>query len=78
MKQLLIISILFLSLIGNWLYGQITESFELWTDAGYAGISNATLASGDWENNNALLGSFARTGSKGVRFNDDSGGGEYL
>lgn len=62
----------------NFSFGQVSESFESWTDASYGGISNVTLASGIWENNNSLLGSIARTGSKGVRFNDDSGQNEYL
>jgi len=72
--RLLFIFILFSSIS----FSQVTESFESWIDAGYTGVNNTTLASGQWTNNNALLGTYARTGSKGVRFNDDSGANEYL
>jgi len=63
------------SIIG---FSQITESFDSWVDPGYSGFSAVTLGSGDWETNNALTGTLARTGTKCVRFNDDSGSDEYL
>ncbi|WP_375237800.1 choice-of-anchor D domain-containing protein [Aurantibacter sp.] len=59
-------------------YGQVTESFESWVDASYGATVTTTLASGQWSNNNSLLGSPSRTGSKSVRFNDDSGANEFL
>ncbi|WP_191861095.1 lamin tail domain-containing protein, partial [Hanstruepera ponticola] len=56
----------------------VTESFEDWSDGSYGGTATATLASGMWESNNALTGDHAYSGSRGVRFNDDSGENEYL
>jgi hypothetical protein len=76
-KRLIFIVVLFFASI--YINAQITESFDSWTDAGYAGVSAATLGSGDWESNNALVGTdIPNSGAKYVRFNDDSGSDEYL
>jgi hypothetical protein len=58
----------------NAIAADVSTSFEGWSDGSYAGISNWN----GWETNNALAGSPSRTGSKGIRLNDDSGENEYL
>ena len=59
----------------------VNESFEQYTDNSYGTISTYNDPNGGmWETNNALAEGVdrSRTGSKAVRFNDDSGANEYL
>ncbi len=76
-KILLLISAFLI--MTSFVYADIFEDFEGWTDGSYgAVVTYDHTGVGWWASNNALVGTYAYDGAKGVRFNDDSGANEYL
>ena len=60
-------------------WGQVSESFDTWSDNSYIGIVTFTDPNGGmWENNNCVVSSSNARSGNVVRFNDDSGANEYL